>query len=67
MSKLKKADDPYVSSWILNNFTRVVEVINKLNLSRFYIDKISPMDLKARKRVLMNKMLHWMLELCRYK
>ncbi len=84
VSKLKKIGDPYVSSWIFNNFTRVVEVINKLNLLRFYIDKISsillqsfgflapytkidPMDLKARKRVLMNKMLHWMLELHHYK
>ncbi len=84
VSKLKKVDDPYVSSWILNDSTRAVEVINKLNLSRFYFDKISPlllqsfgflarytkidpMDLKARKRVLMNKMLHRMLELHHFK
>ncbi len=38
VSKLKKADDLDVSSWIFNDITWVVEVINKLNLKRFYID-----------------------------
>ncbi len=34
MSKLEKADVPRDSSWILNDSTGVVEVINKLNLLR---------------------------------
>ncbi len=32
VSKLKKADVPCISSWILNDSTGVVEVINKLTL-----------------------------------
>jgi hypothetical protein len=38
VSKLKKADVPCDNSWILNDSTGVVEVINKLNLSRYEID-----------------------------
>jgi hypothetical protein len=80
VSKLKKADVPCDSSWILNDSTGVVEVINKLNLSRSEIDKASPLllqyfdfsslytkidlvDLKARMRVLINKVFSWMLKL----
>ncbi len=47
VSKLKKADVPCDSSWILNDFTGVVEVINKLNLSRSEIDKASPLLLQS--------------------
>jgi hypothetical protein len=80
VSKLKKADVPCVSSWILNDSTGVVEVINKLNLSRSEVHKTSPlllqsfdfstlytkidlMDLKARMKLLINKVFHWMLKL----
>jgi len=80
VSKLKKADVPCVSSWILNDSTGVVEVINKLNLLRSEVDeafplllqsfdfstlytKIDLMDLKARMRVLINKVFNWMLKL----
>jgi hypothetical protein len=47
VSKLKKADVPCDSSWILNDSTGVVEVINKLNLSRSEIDKASPLLLQS--------------------
>jgi len=47
VSKLKKADVPCDSSWILNDSTGVVEVINKLNLSRYEIDKASPILLQS--------------------
>ncbi len=47
VSKLKKPDVPCDSSWILNDSTGVVEVINKLNLSRFEIDKASPLLLQS--------------------
>jgi hypothetical protein len=43
VSKLKKADVPCDSSWILNDSTGVVEVINNLNCSRSEIDKASPL------------------------
>jgi hypothetical protein len=43
VSYLKKADVPCVGSWILNNSTGVVEVINKLNLSRSEVDKAFPL------------------------
>jgi len=39
VSKLKKADVPCDSSWILNDSIGMVEVINKFNLSRSEIDK----------------------------
>jgi hypothetical protein len=42
VSKLKKANIPCNSSWILNDSTGVVEVINNLNLSKSEIDKTSP-------------------------
>jgi hypothetical protein len=42
----KKADVPCVSSWILNDSTGVVEVINKLNLLRTEVDKASPLLLQ---------------------
>jgi hypothetical protein len=85
ISKLKKADVPCDSSWILNDSTGVVEVINNLNRLRSEIDIASPLllsqsfdfsalytkidlvDLKARIRVLINKVFHWMLELHRCK
>jgi len=84
VSKLKKADVPCDSSWILNDSTGVVEVINSLNLLRSEIDKASPVllqsfdfstlytkidlvDLKARMRVLINKVFNWMLKLHRFK
>jgi hypothetical protein len=41
VSKLKKADVPCDSSWILNDSTGVVEAINKLNLLRSEIDQAS--------------------------
>jgi hypothetical protein len=80
VSKLKKADVPCDSSWILNDSTGVVEVINNLNHSRSEIDKASPLllqsfdfstlyskidlvDLKARMRVLINKVFNRMLKL----
>jgi hypothetical protein len=78
--KLKKADVPCDSHWILNDFTRVVEVIYNLNRWRSRIDKASPLllqffdfstlytkidlvDLKARRRVLINKMFNQILKL----
>jgi hypothetical protein len=84
VSKLKKADVPRDSSWILNGSTGVVEVINKLNHSRSEIDKASPLllqsfdfstlytkidlvDLKARMRVLINKVFNQVLKLDRFK
>jgi hypothetical protein len=84
VSKLKKADVPCDSSWILNDSTGVVEVINNLNRSKSEIDKASPLllqsfdfstlytkidlvDLKARMRVLINKVFNRMLKLHRFK
>jgi hypothetical protein len=84
VSKLKKADVPCDSSWILNDSTGVVEVINNLNLSRSEIDKASPLllqsfyfstlytkidlvDLKARMRVLLNKVFNQIMKLHRFK
>ncbi len=46
VSKLKKADVPCDSSWILNDSIGVVEVINKFNLSRSEIDKASSLLLQ---------------------
>jgi hypothetical protein len=43
VSKLRKADVPCVSNWILNDSTGVVEVINKLNLSRSEVDEAFPL------------------------
>ncbi len=43
VSKLKKTDVPCDSSWILNDSTGVVEVINNLNRSRSESDKTSPL------------------------
>jgi hypothetical protein len=77
VSKLKKANIPCNSSWILNDSTGVVEVINNLNLSRSEIDKASPqsfdfstlytridlVDLHAHMRVLINKVFNWILKL----
>jgi len=84
VSKLKKADVPCDSSWILNGSTGVVEVINNLNGLRSEIDKVSPLllqsfdfstlytkidlvGLKARMRVLINKVFNQMLKLDRFK
>jgi hypothetical protein len=47
VSKLKKADVPCDSSWMLNDSTGVVEVINNLNRSRSEIDKASPLLLQS--------------------
>ncbi len=47
VSKLKKAEVPCVSSWILNDSTGVVEVIIKLNLLRLEGDKASPLMLQS--------------------
>jgi hypothetical protein len=47
LSKLKKADVPCDSSWILNDSTGVVEVINNLNCSRSEIDKAFPLLLQS--------------------
>jgi hypothetical protein len=47
VSRLENADVPCDSSWILNDSTGVVEVINKLNLSRSEIDKASPLLLQS--------------------
>jgi hypothetical protein len=47
VSKLKKADVPCDSSWILNDSTGVVEVIINVNLSRSEIDKASPLLLQS--------------------
>jgi len=47
VSKLKKADVPCVSSWILNDSTGVVEVINKLNLLISEVDKASPLLMQS--------------------
>ncbi len=41
VSKLKKADIPCISSWILNDSTGVVEVINKLTLQDQKLIKLS--------------------------
>jgi hypothetical protein len=43
----KKADVPCVSSWIFNDSTGGVEVINKLNLSRSEVDKASQLLLQS--------------------
>jgi hypothetical protein len=84
VSKLKKADVPCDSSWILNDSTGVVKVMNNLNRSRSEIDKASLLllqsfdfltlytkndlvDLKARMRVLINKVFNQMLKLHRFK
>jgi len=84
VSKLKKTDVSFDSSWILNDSTGVVELINNLNRSRSEIDKASPLllqyfdfstlytnidlvDLKARMRVLLNKVFNQMLKLHRFK
>ncbi len=47
VSKLKTTNVPCDSSWILNDCTRVVEVINNLNCSRCEIDKASPLLLQS--------------------
>jgi hypothetical protein len=47
VSKLKKTNVPRDSSWILNDSTGVVEVINNLNLLRSEIDKASPLLLQS--------------------
>jgi hypothetical protein len=47
VSKLKKADVPCDSSWILNYSSGVVEVLNKLDLSRYEIEKASPFLLQS--------------------
>jgi hypothetical protein len=47
VSKLKKADVPHVSSWILNDSTGVVEVINKFNLLRSKVNKASQLLLHS--------------------
>jgi hypothetical protein len=47
VSKLKKANVPCVNSWILNDSTRVVEIINKLNLLRSEVYKASPLLLQS--------------------
>jgi hypothetical protein len=46
VSKLKKADVPCDSCWILNDSTGVM-VINNLNLSRSEIDKASQLLLQS--------------------
>jgi hypothetical protein len=46
VSKLKKADVPCDSSWILNDSKGVVELINNLKLLRSEIDKASPLLLQ---------------------
>jgi hypothetical protein len=46
VSMLRKADVPCVS-WILNNFTGVVDVIKQLNLSRSEVHKTSPLLLQS--------------------
>ncbi len=38
---------PCVSSWIFNNFARIVDVIKQLNLSRLEVDKTSPFLLQS--------------------
>jgi predicted transcriptional regulator len=47
VSKLKKADVPCIRSWILNDSTGVVEIINELNLSRSEVDKAFPLLLQS--------------------
>jgi hypothetical protein len=47
MSKLKKAGVPCDNSWILNDSTGVVEVINDLNHSKSEIDIASPLLLQS--------------------
>jgi hypothetical protein len=76
--KLRKADVPCVSYWILNDSTGVVDVIKQLTLSKSektsplllqsfdfstLYTKIDLMDLKACMKVLINKVFHWMLNL----
>ncbi len=46
VSKLKKADVPCDSCWILNDSIGVVDIINNLNLWRSEIDKASPLLLQ---------------------
>jgi hypothetical protein len=81
VSKLKKADVPCDSSWILNDSIGVVEVINNLNLSRSEIDKASPLllqsfdfstlytktDLVDLKAHVINKVFNRMLKLHRFR
>jgi hypothetical protein len=47
LSKLKKAHDPSISIWILNDSTGVVDVINLLKLLRSEVDKASPLLLQS--------------------
>jgi hypothetical protein len=47
VSKLKKEDVPCDSSWIPNDSTGVVEVINNLNCLRSEIHKASPLQLQS--------------------
>jgi predicted transcriptional regulator len=47
VSKLNKAEVPCVSRWILTDSTGVVEVTNKLNLSRSEVDKASQLLLQS--------------------
>ncbi len=76
VSNLRKADVPYVSSWILNDSTGVVDVIKFLNLSRSEFYKTSlllqsfdfstlytKIDLKASMKVLINNLFHQTLKL----
>jgi hypothetical protein len=47
VSKLRKADVPCVSSWILNDSTGVVDVIKQLNILRSEVDKTSLLLLQS--------------------
>jgi hypothetical protein len=47
VSKLKKVDVPCGSSWVLNDFIGVVEVIRNFNCLRFEIDKASTLLLQS--------------------
>jgi hypothetical protein len=47
LSKLKKAHDPSISIWILNDSTGVLDLIKLLKLLRSEVDKASPLLLQS--------------------
>ncbi len=47
VSKFRKVDVPCVSGWILNESTRIVDIIKQLNISRSEVDKASTLLLQS--------------------
>ncbi len=47
VSKFRKVDVPCVSGWIVNDSTRIVDIIKQLNISRSEVDKASTLLLQS--------------------